>query len=158
MMSCSRLALSTLAALLTALPALAQSQASFQRPGDAVEYRQSGFVIMETHLKRINAMAQGKVPFDAKAVADNAAIISTVAHLPFTAFPEGSDKVQGSHAKPEIWTEAAKFKEAADKLQAEVGKLDAAAKSGNQEQIKTAAAAVAQSCKSCHESFKAKGH
>jgi len=140
---------------LSALPALAQS--SFQRPGDAIEYRQSAFTVIEVHFKRINAMANGKLPFDAKQVADNAAIVSTLARLPFTAFGEGTDKAPAglhTHAKPAVWSESAKFKDAADKFLSEVGKLDAAAKTGQQDQIKVAAGAVGQSCKACHENFK----
>ena len=42
--------------------------------------------------------------------------------MPFHAFPEGSDKGQ-TKAKPEIWKQPTKFKEAADKFQAEAAKL-----------------------------------
>ena len=37
----------------------------------------------------------------------------------------------------------------------EVSKLDVAAKSGNLEQIKSAVGAVGQSCKACHDNFRA---
>ncbi len=136
----------------------AQAQSPFQRPGDAVEYRQAGFVLMATHFKRLNAMAQGKVPYDAKGVEENMAVIAAVSKLPFTAFVPGTDKVKGTEALPEVWSQPAKFQEAADKLQAELGKLQAAVKAGKQEDVKLAAGAVGQSCKACHDSFKQKGH
>jgi cytochrome c556 len=38
----------------------------------------------------------------------------------------------------------------------EVAKLDAAAKTGNVDQIKVAFGAVGQSCKACHDAYRAK--
>ena len=148
-----RLLVATLTALgaLVSLPASAQ----FQKPEDAIKYRQSAYTVMANHFGRIGAMAQGKVPFDAKAAADNAVIVSDLAKLPFTAFGEGTDKGLPNRAKPEIWKESAKFKAAADKMIGEVAKLDAAAKGGNLDAIKAAVGAVGQSCKACHDDFRA---
>ena len=57
-------------------------------------------------------------------------------------------------AKPEIWTEQAKFKENNDKLVAETAKLSAAAKTGNLDAVKTAFAATAGTCKACHDAYR----
>lgn len=148
-----RLLLATMAALgaLASLPAAAQ----FQKPEDAIKYRQSALTVMGTHFGRIGAMAQGKVPFDAKTAAENADIVATMSRLPFTAFGEGTDKGLPTRAKPEIWKESAKFKAAADTMATEVGKLDAAAKSGSLDAIKAAVGAVGKSCKGCHDDFRA---
>jgi cytochrome c556 len=100
-------------------------------------------------------MVGGKVPFDAKAAADNAAIAESMAKLPWAAFGEGTD-LGDTKAKPEIWKEQAKFKQAADKLQVEMGKLAAAAKTGNLDSIKTAFNATSGTCKACHDDFRAK--
>ena len=154
--STTRLCLLPLLCLCSAVSA--QAQNTFQRPGDAVEYRQAGFELMGTHFRRLNAMAQGKVAYDAKAVEDNMAVIAVVSKLPFTAFVPGSDKVKGTEALPEVWSQPAKFQEAADKFQAEVGKLQAAVKGGKPEEVKVAAGAVGQSCKACHDNFEQKGH
>ena len=143
------IAVTCLTGLCAALPAHAQ----FQKPEQAIKYRQSSLSILGTHFGRIAAMANGKVPFDAKAVAANAEVVSMIAKLPFAAFGEGTDKGLPTRAKPEIWKESAKFKEAADKMIGEVAKLDAAAKGGNLEQIKAAVGGVGQSCKACHDSF-----
>ena len=142
--------LTTLAAL-ASLPAAAQ----FQKPEDAIKYRQSALTVMANHFGRVAAMAQGKIPFDAKAAADNAQIVSTLVRLPFTAFGDGTDKGAPNRAKPEVWSQNAKFKEASEKLIAEVAKLDAAAKSGNLDQIKAAAGGVGGACKGCHDDFRA---
>lgn len=145
------LALLAALAALTALPAAAQ----FQKPEDAIKYRQGAFTIMGNHMARIGAMAQGRTPFDAKVAADNAAIVLTVARLPFGAFGEGTDKGMPHRAKAEIWKDNAKFKAAAEKMIGEVTKLEAAAKGGNLDAMKSAFGAVGASCKACHDDFRA---
>lgn len=97
-------------------------------------------------------MANGRVPFDAKVAAENAAVLEAVSKLPFSAFIDGTDK-GNTRAKPEIWSERDKFNAAASKMQDEVAKLSAAAKAGNLDQIKAAVGAVGQSCKACHDSY-----
>ena len=52
-------------AALTSLSAAAQ----FQKPEDAIKYRQSVMTVMANHLGRVGAMAQGKAPYDAAVVA-----------------------------------------------------------------------------------------
>lgn len=138
-------------AVLASLPAAAQ----FQKPEDAIKYRQSAFTVMGNHVGRIGAMAAGRAPFDAKAAADSAHIVNTLAALPMAAFGPGTDKGMPNRAKPEIWSDAAKFKAAGDKMVAEVAKLDAAAKSGSLDAIKAAMGGVGGSCKACHDDFRA---
>ncbi len=136
------------AAVTLAAPASAQ----FAKPEDAVKYRKSAMTIMATHFGRVAAMANGRVPFDAKVAADNAAVAESMSKLPWAAFVEGSDKGD-TRAKPEIWSDAAKFKDANEKLQGEMTKLSAAAKTGNLDSIKAAVGAVGGSCKACHDAF-----
>jgi cytochrome c556 len=127
--------------------------AQFQKPEDAIKYRKAAMTVMSAHVGRIGAMANGRVPFDAKMVAENAAVVETMSKLPWSGFGEGTDKGE-TRAKPEIWTEHAKFKEGADKMQAEVVKLAAAAKTGNLDNVKAAFGAVGQTCKACHDAYR----
>jgi cytochrome c556 len=145
------LAAAVLAGSAIALPAAAQ----WQKPEDAIKYRQSVFTVMANHFGRIGAMAQGKAPFDAKAAAENAVIVNEMAKLPYVAFLEGTDKGMPNRAKPEVWKERAKFNAAAEKLAAETAKLEVAAKSGNFDAVKAAAGAVGGACKGCHDDFRA---
>lgn len=140
-----------LAAALVAVAAPASAQ--FAKPEDAIKYRQSALFVMSQHFGRVGAMASGRAPFDAKIAAENADIVAEMAKLPWAAFGPGTDK-GNTKAKPEVWTEQAKFKENADKLVAESAKLSAAAKTGNLDQIKTAFAATAGTCKACHDAFR----
>lgn len=140
-----------LAAALVAMAAPASAQ--FAKPEDAIKYRQSALFVMSQHFGRIGAMANGRVPFDAKVAAENADIVAEMAKLPWAAFGPGTDK-GNTKAKPDIWTEQAKFKESSDKLIAESAKLATAAKTGNLDAVKTAFAATAGSCKACHDAFR----
>ena len=146
-----------LAAAIASLCALASlpAAAQFQKPEDAIKYRQSALTVMSTHFGRVAAMAAGRIPYDAKAAADNAAIAVTMSRLPFVAFGEGTEKGLPNRAKPEVWSQSAKFKELAEKMQGELLKLDVAAKAGTLDALKPAVGAVGASCKACHDDYRA---
>lgn len=137
-----------LAGVATALPAAAQ----FAKPEDAIKYRQSVMFLQGQHMGRLGAMANGRVPFDAKVAADNADVLLVITKLPFAAFVDGTDK-GNTRAKPEIWAERDKFMAGATKMQEEVVKLNAAAKSGNLDQLKAAVGEVGKACKGCHDNY-----
>ncbi|MDP9881936.1 cytochrome c556 [Variovorax boronicumulans] len=129
------------------LPAAAQ----FAKPEDAIKYRQSALFVMGQHFSRLGAMANGRVPYDAAAAAANAEIVADMAKLPWAGFGAGTE---GGKAKPELWKEAAKFKEHQDKVIAETGKLVVAAKAGNIDALKAQFGPTGASCKACHDSFR----
>ena len=147
-------ALAAFALAAATLTVSAPASAQFAKPEDAVKYRQSAMFIMAQHFGRVGAMANGRVPFDAKAAADNAELVAEMSRLPWAGFGPGTDKISKA-AKPEIWTDGAKFKEAGDKLVAEAAKLQAAAKTNNLDNLKTAFQGVAGTCKGCHDNFRA---
>ncbi len=138
------------AAAVVAVPAAAQ----FAKPEDAIKYRQSALFVMQQNFSRVAAMAGGKAPFDAKVAADSAAAAEFASRLPWVAFGDGTDKGRDNRAKPEIWSDKAKFNDYADKMQAEMVKLNAAAKTGNLDTIKTAVGGVGGACKTCHDAFR----
>ncbi|MDB5882332.1 MAG: class cytochrome c [Ramlibacter sp.] len=138
-------------AIVMATPASAQ----FAKPEDAVKYRQSALSIMGTHFGRIGAMTSGKAPYDAKAAVDSAQIVATMSRLPWPAFTADTEKVTvQTRAKPEIWTNNAKFKDDSEQLQNETGKLLAAAQTNNLDNLKAAFASTGKACKSCHDDFR----
>lgn len=138
---------------IAAVTASGTAAAQFAKPEDAVKYRQGALFVMSQHFGRIGAMVNGKAPFDAKVAAENAELVAAMAKLPWSAFGPGTESPR---AKPEIWKDAAKFKDLTEKVQAETAKLAVAAKSGNQDAIKTAFGAAGGTCKACHDDFRGK--
>lgn len=132
-----------------AVPAMAQ----FQKPEDAVKYRQSAFSVMAAHFGRLGAMASGKAPFDAKVAQENAAVVEFMSKLPWAGFTPNTEGVK-SKAKPEVWMDKAKFDQGSEKMVAEVAKLNAAAKAGNLDALKAAFGETAKTCKACHDAFR----
>lgn len=140
---------SALLMLAMGLPA----QAQFAKPEDAIKYRKNTLFVMQQHWARLGAMVQGRVPYDAKLAIENADLVATFSKLPWTAFGEGTDKGD-TRARPEIWKETGKFKEATDKYLVEIQKVQIAAKTGNLDNLKAAFGSAAQTCKACHDNFR----
>ena len=139
-----------LATALTAMPAAAQ----FQKPEDAVKYRQSAMTVMGNHVGRIGAMANGRVPFDAAQVNANADVVATMSRLPFVGFVEGTAGTEKGRASAKIWTDRAKFDDNAKKMQDEVAKLVTAARTNNLDNVKAAFGDVGKACKACHDDYR----
>ncbi|MFO1212205.1 MAG: cytochrome c [Paenacidovorax caeni] len=148
MKTIAALALAAVAATLSA-PAAAQ----FAKAEEAIKYRQGALFVIGQHFGRLGAMAQGKIPFDAKAAQDNAEVVLNMSKLPWAGFGPGTE---GGKAKPAIWKEQAKYKEHADKFEAEAVKLAAAAKTGNLDNLKAAFGDAAGTCKACHDAYRNK--
>lgn len=130
------------------------AQAQFQKSEDAIKYRQGALFVMGQHFGRLGAMANGRIPYDAKVASENAEFVAAMAKVPWVAFVPGSDQ-GNSKARPDIWSDAPKFREAAEKMMAETTKLATAAKAGNVEALKSAFGPTAASCKACHDSYRA---
>ena len=148
--------LACIAVAATLLALAAPASAQFAKPEDAIKYRQSAMFVMGTHFGRIGAMANGKAPYDAKVAETSAAIVADMSKLPWAGFVAGTETGGNTKAKPEIWTEQAKFKENSEKLMAQTPKLAVAAKTGDLATLKTAFSATADACKACHDDFRNK--
>jgi cytochrome c556 len=127
--------------------------AQFQKPEDAIKYRQSVFTVMANSFGKIGAVVKGEAPYNKDDVAKNAAVVATLAPLPWQAFGPGTE---GGKAQSEVWSDHAKFKSASEKMQLAVVDLNKAAQSGDLESIKKAFGTASASCKNCHDDFKKK--
>jgi cytochrome c556 len=146
----SLLAALAVAAAAVSMPAAAQ----FQKPEDAVKYRQSAMFVMANHFGRIGAMVQGRVPYDAATATANAEVVATMSKLPFVGFVEGTASTEKGKSSAAIWTKRADFDAGAKKMQDEVAKLLAAAKTNNLDNIKAAFGEVGKTCKGCHDNYR----
>jgi len=129
---------------MTTLPALAA-------PGGAE--RQQAFKKVLLHFEPMGTMVRGSTPYNKNIFIQHADALKLAAALPFTLFaPHSIDSK--SRAKPEIWSQPAKFKTAKDNFINAVGALDSAAQSSDLNTIKKRYDVVTQSCKACHDSFR----
>ena len=140
------------AALAFATPLSVLAQA---KPETLVKQRQSAMTLIAKYFGPIAGMAQGKIPYNADVVARNATYLENLAQMPWDGYHE-STKGEKSAARPEIWTEPAKFQEAADRLQAETVKLAAAARAKDEAGVKAQWGAVGKACGACHDDFRVK--
>ena len=150
-MKLQKIILTATATILTIAAGFAFAQ--FQKPEDAIKYRQATFRVMATHFGRIQAVVKGEAPFNKDEVAKNAAVVAMISTLPWQAFGPGTE---GGNALPVVWSDNAKFKAAGEKMQLAVASLNTAAQSGDQEAIKKAFGAAGATCKGCHDDFKKK--
>lgn len=139
--------------LLFAATVAAPVSAQFARGEDAVKYRQGALYVLAHHFTRIGAMVNGRAPYDPRAAVEHAELVAALSRLPPIGFTPGTEKLSPK-ARPEIWTEQVRFKEHNDKLVNESGKLLAAAKANNLDQLKASFAATAATCKSCHDAYR----
>ena len=144
------LAATTLAGLALSLPAAAQ----FQKPEDAVKYRQSAMFVMANHFGRIGAMVNGRAPYDAATAAANADVVATMSRMPFIAYVDGTPGSGKGGASPKIWSDRAGFDAAAKKMQDEVAKLATASKANSLDSLKAAFGEVGKTCKGCHDEYR----
>ncbi len=127
--------------------------AQFQNAEKAIDYRQSVMTVISTHFGRIGSAIKGDTPYNKEEVAKNTAIVAMLSTLPWQAF--GPD-TEGGKAQTDIWSDNAKFKVAADKMQLATANLNVAAQSGDLASVKKAFSATGQTCKGCHDDFKKK--
>jgi cytochrome c556 len=127
--------------------------AQFQKPEDAIRYRQSVFTVMNNSFGKIGTVVKGEAPYNKDELAKNAAIVAMMSTLPWQAFGPGTE---GGKAQSDIWSDSAKFKAASEKMQLAAVDLNKAAQSGDLESIKKAFGATGASCKNCHDDFRKK--
>jgi cytochrome c556 len=65
-------------------------------------------------------------------------------------------RARKSRAPPAIWEQPGKVKEAIDRFQSEVGKLQQVSKGGDEGAIKAQIGAVGKACAGCHDNFREK--
>lgn len=125
------------------------------KPDVLVAQRQAAMKLQGKYLGPIGAMMKGAAPYNADVVALNATFLENLARMPWDGFQPNTSGVK-SDAKPEIYTDMAKFRAAADTLEAETAKLGAAARAKNEAGVRASFGGVAKACGSCHDDFRVK--
>ena len=143
------LALALTLGAICALPAHSQV-----RPQTAVKQRQAAMALQGKYFYPIRAMAQGKTPYDHSIVTRNVSYLDALSKMPWDGFIPASKEIK-SGATPAVFSEPAKFKQAADQYQAEFTKLsDLVKKGGDEPTVRQQIMAVDKTCNACHDNFR----
>ena len=126
-------------------------------PADrAIKFRQGVLTAMGWNMGPMGAMVKGERPYNKDEFLMRATNLDELAKMPWEGFTPGSDQGAPTKAKPEIWKDAAKFKQAQDALIAASAKLVAAAKTGTLDAVKGPFGDVGKTCSACHDDFRNK--
>jgi len=125
------------------------------KPEVLVKQRQAAMTLQSKYLGPIGGMLKGAIPYNADVVAVNATFLENLSRMPWDGFQASTSGVK-SATKPEAYSDAAKFKEAAERLEDATAKLGAAARAHDQAGVKATFGAVAKACGGCHDSFRVK--
>ncbi|MFG6160408.1 c-type cytochrome [Halomonas sp. 1390] len=145
------------AATLTAsLMAAATSHADVDK---AIEYRQDALGVIGWQIGPLGDMAQGKVDYDAEEFARRAENLAAVAPLPWEGFIEGSLQGDGhgieTAALADIADDWEDFESRQQALIEETATLAELAQGDDFTAMRRQVAAVADTCKGCHDNYKA---
>jgi cytochrome c556 len=123
----------------------------------AIEYRKAVYTVIGGNFGPLVAVLKRQAPYDPSDVRTRAERLAFMAGLAAEAFPDMS-KGGASKAKPEIWTDPNGFKTAMQALSSSTAALTELLKTDQTDSaaFRTAVAKVAESCKGCHDKFKAK--
>ena len=131
-------------------------QASAQvKPETLVKQRQAAMTLQGKYFGPLAGMQQGKVPYNQQIVQRNAQYLEVLAKMPWDGFVE-STKGEKSAALPAVYSDNAKFKQAAEHFEAEAAKLAQVSKSGDEAAVKGQIQAVGKACAACHDNFREK--
>jgi cytochrome c556 len=136
--------------------ALASTAFAQVRPDRAIKYRQGIMQAQSWNLGFLAAMVRGEQPYDQAKFLHHATALEQVSHMAWEGYLPGSDQGAPNRAKPEIWKDAGKFKQAHEAFEAATPKLVAAAKVGTLDAVKGPFNDVIKTCDNCHDSFRSK--
>lgn len=151
---------------ITAFATVLAASASAQAPPSpspakrAVDERRAIFTLIGSNFRSIGEQLQGRGSLDANEARKRAERLAFLATLAGDAFSDVSNvgEAGGSRAKAEIWSKRVDFDKAiADFVKHSQALAQAtAAQAPGSDAFKSAAGAVAQDCKGCHDTFRSK--
>jgi cytochrome c556 len=125
----------------------------------AVENRKAVYTLIGNNFRLIGGILKGTTSYDAGAVQKSLTRVVFLSGLADDAFPDVSNVGEpDTKAKSDIWTNRADFNKKLKEFQTHLVALQIVndADKNATETFKTAATAVAQDCKGCHDAFKVK--
>jgi cytochrome c556 len=133
---------------------VASGQGTPQDHSAIMKARHEHYEEMGRAMKGIGTELKAGSP-DLAAVQRHAGTIAGYGPQILTWFPEGSGPEAGrTRAKAEIWSDAATFRSAAQRMERASAEFNRAAQSGNVEAVRAALPELQSSCKNCHDRFR----
>lgn len=143
------------AALLATVAAAAHAQGQPSKAEQALKYRKAVYQAIAWNFGPMSAMAQGKIPYEAKEFELRAQRVAALTPMLSESYSPDTQSVAGSKAKPELWSNRSDFDTKMKTLVDRSAALASVAKGGDFEKSKTAFLDTANACKSCHDKYKA---
>jgi cytochrome c556 len=125
------------------------------KPEVLVKQRQAVMTLQGKYFGPMNAMAQGKAPYNVETVRRNAAFLDNLSRMPWDGFNPNT-KDEKTAALPAVYNDRAKFDEIASRLENEASRLATVSRSGDEAAVKAQITAVGKVCGACHNDFRAK--
>jgi cytochrome c556 len=126
-------------------------------PGAArtIQIRQDNYKQMAAALKGIGEQLRSGSP-DLARIRPGAALLANRSVQVLAWFPHGTGPEAGvrTRARPEIWSDAAAFREAGARFVVAARALNSAASAGDHARIRAALPAVQRACGACHDDFR----
>lgn len=142
-------------ATVLAMPAAAQMSVE-----DQIETRQSAYQFAAWNMGKIKAQAiDGEVAFDEKQMLAAANAIAAVANSGMSVLysrDSANDRAENTRLKPNFFEEPMKVREIAVSFVREANALQEVAAGGDKTAIARQFAKVGETCKACHDNFRAK--
>ena len=133
----------------------AQAQGQPSKGEQTLKYRKAVYQAIAWNFGPMGAMAQGKAPFDAAEFAMRAARVAALTPMLSESYSPETQAVGGSKAKAELWTNRADFDAKMKDLVERSAALATVAKGGDEAKTKAAFFDTANTCKACHDKYKA---
>ena len=121
-------------------------------PGQPVTHRRAAFKDMLRTFEPMGVMLRTDV-YDPQRFAAMLARFMPLRDKPWQYFPAGA-LYPPSKAKPQVWSEAEKFKALKDEFLVRSDRLNALAGSEDRAAVAAAYTALSDNCKQCHDAFK----
>jgi cytochrome c556 len=121
----------------------------------ALTYRKALYEAIVWNVQPMAAMAKDKTPFNAQEFALRAGRVAALTPMLAEAYPPESQGVANSKLKPEMWANRADFDAKLKDLVDRSAALAQVAKAGDPAKTKAAFFSLADTCKACHEKYKA---
>lgn len=146
-----KLTAKTAVCLLALILVVAAAYAKFDKPEDAIAYRQAAMTLIGHELKALSPVVKGDAAYEKEAFAQKAGVLNMLAALPWEAMTTPGTEKGKTTMSGAVFQKADEFKAAAAAFEAATAQLAAA---GDLEAAKAAFGSVAASCKGCHSQFR----